>query len=315
MRRAFLAVSAIALLSSLAAVPASAQINIQGSDGETVNIGPNGISVQKRGERSTVHIGPGSITVDGGNSRVNTKTTRVQTRTSKSSSPKKVTTKTTTTKSVSSAGATLDSQVSTIEIAVYGKKTVGAPLVARVEKLEVDNIGSVQSGSVKERIVALAKTLGVKIDGVTSTTTTHVTTSTGTATGANIQINHAGVPGGERANVEVGGNYAHASRDIVIDDSNQTLNYVCNGNKIVLNSSNCTIRLKGVCGALIVNGSENNFECESVKAVSLNGSGNNLRCGNLGALSFTGSNNNVTWRSNNQPVIDDSGSSNNARRM
>lgn len=321
MRKALFAVSVLAFLGvcgyGLAGQPGQAQINIE-SDGNSINLGPGGITIQKKGRGGdSVRLSPGSITIDGGSRS----TTSVRSsRTSPVKGSEKRTTKTVVTKTGGSGKGSvtktttvvtesLEQQVSLIELAVNGKKTAGVPLLARVEKLEIDNLGGRQNGTLKDRVVVLARTIGVNLSAGASSSSTVSATTTTVTTGGDI------MPGGSM-NVSLGadGNMS-VGENIVLASSNENRTYNCNNNFVTVNASNCNIRLKGVCSGLIVNGSNNSFECDSLKDAALNGSSNSLRAGRLGSLRFSGSMNDVVWGGANAPAVNDAGFSNNVRRM
>lgn len=139
---------------ALLPVTASAQISVNGEDGEKVIIGPNGIDILSTGGgRSSVLLGPGGLNI---NSR---RAPAVQ------SAPV-------------NAGLNLQAALAKLETVSYGKTNESAPLIVRIKQLEVDNLGKEGSGSNVARIQAVAQAMGVNLfDGSTVTTTT-VTTAT-----------------------------------------------------------------------------------------------------------------------------------------
>lgn len=308
--RVFGAVAACFLLFSSASL---AQINVQGEDGSSVSIGPGGITINGNGtgSRSNVRLGPGGIQIDSDNgykrSKVNlgpglnvrtnrAKTTKTVTTTTKrvGGSVVKSTTVNTATRNIKPSGPSAQEQVTIIETKIYGQAYSGKPLIARVEKLEIDNLGQKGSGPLTVRINALAKQLGVTITG-TSTTVVN--------SGSSIVEIHS--PGFEPRTVNVGGRQMQMPRitsidpypvlvDMVINDDNQNIVGTCKGNSIVLNGSNCKLRLSGKLALVTINGNNNRIESDQIGIVIANGDYNN-----------------VTWsRTQGAPMITNNGKDN-----
>lgn len=300
--RVFAAVAACVLLCSPACM---AQINVQGEDGSTVSIGPNGISINgtNTGSRANVKLGPGGIQIDsendGNRSRVNLGagsystgggTSRI-TRTTKHVTPTLVKT-TTTTKTVQPSASSAAEQVRLIEIKIYGQSFPNKPLMARIEKLEIDNLGQKGNGPLKTRINILAKELGVPL---TSTSTTVVNSQNSTVEVTTHRPEAATIRVKEtapyHASSTVQGNLLS---DLVVNENNQIIKGHCNGNVIVLNGNNCQLQLSGKLGEITINGNNNHIKSEKIAVVVANGNSNN-----------------VTWsRTQGAPEIQDNGKDN-----
>jgi len=249
-----------------------AQISVQGEDGSTVTIGPGGINVNdpSSGSRSKINMGPGGIQIDSANgrnqSRVNLNSgSGITVKTNKSSAVTSVT---------KNAGGA-EQQVSIIERKIYGKTFSGTPLMARVEKLEVDNLGKKGSGPLKARITILARELGVNLASSSTTVINHnnsstVTTSTGKES-ARVTINE----GAARGSIT-----AKELKDLVINDNHQIIKGHCNGNDIVLNGNHCQLHLSGKLGSITINGNHNIISSERIVEVVANGNSNTVTWSN-----------------------------------
>jgi hypothetical protein len=287
--KVFGAVAACFLLSTTTCL---AQINIQGEDGSTVTIGPGGININGRGpgSKANVKLGPGGIQIDSNDgyrrSKVNlgpgmnVQTNRARTTKTVTTTTKRVggtivksTTVNTAARNIKPSGPSAEEQVTIIETKIYGQSHAGRPLIARVEKLEIDNLGQKGSGPLTVRINALAKQLGVTLTG-TSTTIVNSGNST-------VEINS---PAPEAMTINVREGIApHNSiaigpelSNMVINESNQTIKGHCNGNSIVLNGNNCLLQLSGKLGLVTINGNNNRITSESIGLVVANGNSNNV---------------------------------------
>lgn len=288
--RVFGAVAACFLLFSSQSL---AQISVQGEDGSTVSIGPGGITINGKGtgSRSNVRLGPGGIQIDSDNgykrSKVNlgpglnAQTNRARTSKTVTTTTKRVggsivksTTVNTATRNIKPSAPNAQEQVTVIETKVYGQAFSGKPLMARVEKLEIDNLGQKGSGPLTLRINTLAKQLGVTITG---TSTTVVNSSNATA--------EIYSPGSEAITVNVKERQMPritsvdpypVLADMVINDDNQSIVGTCNGNSIVLNGSNCNLKLTGKLGLVTINGNNNRIKSDQIGIVVANGDFNNV---------------------------------------
>lgn len=300
--RVFAAVAACVLLCAPAGM---AQINVQGEDGSTVSIGPNGISINgtNTGSRANVKLGPGGIQIDsanGGNrSRVNLGagsystgggTSRI-TRTTKRVPPTLVKT-TTTTRTAQPSASSATEQVKLIEMKIYGQAFPAKPLMARIEKLEIDNLGQKGSGPLKTRINILAKELGVTL---TETSTTVVNSQNST-----VEVTTHGPESATVRVKEVAPSHASSTvqgnllSDLVVNENNQIIKGHCNGNVIVLNGNNCQLQLSGKVGEITINGNHNHIKSEKITVVVANGNSNS-----------------VTWaHPQSAPMIQDNGKDN-----
>ncbi len=253
--------SVFALLCVLATADACcAQINVESADGDQVTIGPGGITVNKKGSRETVDINQNGIYVNGTGGR----RAKVQVR-----QPSTVTRKVTTTSQKSGqvvAVRSIEDQVASMEVQVYGAKTQGKPLLVRIEKLEMDSIGKKGAGTLKERVTVLLSAVG----GTQSSAVSHTST---------VQVTEQSHPGSNSISVssENGSVAVHGSTsDIVINDSNLERTIKSNHNNVVINASSCELKFQGVVNHLTVNGSGNRVYCESVAQISLNGADNDV---------------------------------------
>jgi hypothetical protein len=246
--RVFVAVAVgLSLCTSLCASAGLAQISVQGENGSNVTIGPGGITINdpNSGSRAKVKMGPGGIQVNsanGGNRSTVNLGSGINVRTNKNN---RVTT-------VTQNAGSAEQQVSIIEKKIYGKTFAGTPLMARVEKLEVDNLGKKGSGPLKVRISILARELGVNLAGSESA---HVTINEGSS-------------GGSISAKEL--------KDLVINENNQTVNGHCNGNDIVLNGNHCQLHLSGKLGSITINGNHNVVKSERIEEVVTNGNSNTV---------------------------------------
>lgn len=287
----------------LASLPAYSQINVETGD-ETVTIGPGGISVQKRGGGSeTVRITPGGIDINGqrpgGNTSLRLSPSGVRVVPSSTQTKSKVTTVrkaagsgSGTIRTTSATGATLslEEQVSRLEVSVYGAKTVGRPLLARVEKLETDNLGATGTGSVKARILNLAKVLGVSLavqsagttrpSSIVTTTVRqapHAASSQSQAASISVAPGSLSITANGSGAASIAANVQDAQDDLVINYPNQTLSYSCHGGDVTINAYNCRVKLSGEVANLVVNGNNNQVTCDKVASVTVNGTGNHVQ--------------------------------------
>lgn len=278
--KAFGAVAALFLFCTTASF---AQISVQGEDGSTITIGPGGINMNDRssGSKSHVRMGAGGIQIDsanGGNrSRVNLGPgINVQTNrgvgTQVTTTTKRGGTNTVKTTTVSQTAGGAGQQVSLIEMKIYGKTFPAMPLMARVEKLEVDNLGKKGAGPLKTRISILAKELGVNLASNTTTTSTTIVNP-----GNTIHIN-SGRPEGASVSVNDGASrgsiVANELNDLVINENNQIIKGHCNGNDIVINGNHCQLHLSGKLGSVTINGNHNIVKSERIEEVVTNGNFN-----------------------------------------
>ncbi len=305
--RSNLAVPLVALAFAASTQIAGAQLNVQTEDGDRVTIGPGGISVQKSGAGgSNVNITPfGGVSVqqkqtgksvDVSTSGINVRN-RAKIRTN-STNRTSVTSKAKSQKTTVTTEISLEQQVTSIEIQVYGKKS-GGPLLARIEKLEIDNIGKKSTGSLKQRVSALYKAVGMTEPTVASTSTS---TTQINVTGATPSVSVTRTGSNANAEVTIGGPLLNLSSltsggGIVISSSGQTGTVRCNGEHAIINASNCRLRFQGNLSTLTINGSLNQLALDGVTLITNNGS-----------------NNNVTWSTaSGAPTVVDNGSNNSLR--
>lgn len=291
--KAFGAVAALFLLCTSACF---AQINIQGEDGSTVTIGPGGININGRGtgNRANVKMGPGGIQIDSNDgykrSRVNlgqgmtvqtskagnTKVIRTVTKRGPTTSVKTSTYNTGTRTYVAPviAGPTAEEQVTIIEMKIYGKNSAGKPLMARVEKLEIDNLGQKGNGPLKSRINVLAKELGVNITGASTTiinsgNSAIEITSPNARAMTSVEVRNLAPSVSPLAN-------GPALTDMVVNENNQIIKGHCDGNSIVLNGNNCQLQLSGKVGIVTINGNHNRIKSDKLGIVVANGNNNSV---------------------------------------
>ena len=326
--------------------PALAQFNIKTDDGTDVSIGPYGISVQEKNQK--VNITPGGIqvrkpgeAVDISPAGINVnkpgRTAKIKTHKSGSSSSSSVRASGSSTNSVTvtgSSGLSLEQQISNLEIQVYGHRTEGGTLLARVEKLERDNLGQKSNGTIRDRVNVLARELtasgGSSAISVQNTGRSRQQQSqqysqqynrgynnqsagsiqiTGNNQGApagSVQIRDtdggggiiqfSGTGTGQNSSVGINMNSNGNSQEIVMNSSNYQGTVTCSNNDLVLNASNCKIKVAGPVRGLILNGSDNEISCDSVQHVQANGSLNK-----------------VNWSPSARPSIQDVGSQNSLR--
>jgi hypothetical protein len=312
----------LSMLLSSSACPA--QINVQTEDGNSVTIGPDGINIQSPSKGTNLNISPSGITGVTGKpskaTRLNIKSPSGST-VSRSSSIHAGS-------AVRSSGQThsatwldegsLALQVEKIELSVTGKTEKNLPLVARVEKLEIDNLGAKGSGPLKERIQTLASTLGVTLKTQTQTQTqnqSHSSAAAGSTTGiqisgssvgaspsvTDINISPDSVTLNARSNGSANLTQAQVSvsglgagpNAVVINSNYKEASYSLNGGGIVINANNCRVKLAGHCGKLAVNGNHNQVACENVSSIVV-----------------TGNSNTISWAGGLKPAVVDTGNSN-----
>lgn len=280
------AIGAVAAVFLLCTSASFAQISVQGEDGSTITIGPGGININDHGSggKSNVRMGPGGIQIDSANgsnrSRVNLGPgINVQTNRSAgtriTSTTKRTGTNTVKTTTVTQSGTGAGQQVALIEMKIYGKTFPAIPLMARVEKLEVDNLGKKGNGPLKARINVLAKELGVNL------ATTATTTSTTVVNPAKSTIHvTSGTPESVTVNISEGASrgsiVAKELNDLIVNENNQIIKGHCNGNDIVINGNHCQLHLSGILGSIIVNGNHNIVNSERIQEVVTNGNSNTI---------------------------------------
>lgn len=304
--------AAVAFSFLLCATASFAQINIQGEDGSTVTIGPGGININGRGpgSKANVKLGPGGIQIDSNDgykrSKVNlgpalnvqtnrARTTKTVTTTTKRTGGTvvKSTTVNTATRNIKPSSPSAAEQITIIETKIYGQSYSGKPLIARVEKLEIDNLGQKGSGPLTVRISTLAKQLGVTVSGA-STTIVNSGTSTVEIHSPGSQAMTVNVKERQMPRITSVDPYPVLEDMMVINEDNQNIVGTCKGNSIVLNGNNCNLKLSGKLGLVTINGNNNRIKSDQIGIVVANGSFNN-----------------VTWsRTQGAPVITNNGKDN-----
>jgi hypothetical protein len=260
----------------LLALPAAAQFTVNGSDGQTVTIGPGGIQVHKPGK--DVNVGIGGIQVRSTESDVDVGFRGVKVNKHPSTAVKTVT------KSSSPPGGlSLADKLVIVEKAASGRTNPSKPLLVRIDELDMQIFGTKGTGSSATRIDKLAAALGVSFGTRTSVS------SSSSSSGSNSIVNMTTTTTNHST---AGGAGGYGSSYIVLnsDNANQTVN--CTDSTLVLNSNNCRLKLSGTCKELIVNGNNNHVEGDLVSFVQANGNRNH-----------------VTWRGN-PPVVNNQGNEN-----
>lgn len=239
-------------------------------------IGPSGVNVDssKGSTRSSVHVGSGITVKRGGHSltgSVRSTSKRTSATIVKAGTAGKMSRSSQTSASTPNAS----DQISLIETEVYGEQYAGKPLLARVERLEVDHFGQKSTGSLKARINVLAKELGVSLTGVASsssgshTTTVSVQSSASSTPATAVTIKQSG---SNAQSVAAGPTIG----DMVINDDGQIIRGHCNGNSIVLNGDNCQLVLSGTLDSLIVNGNHSRITVDRIVSLVTNGNANSV---------------------------------------
>lgn len=285
-----------------------AQFNIQTDDGN-VTMGADGIHIRKSGK--SVDLGSGGISAYKTKKTVKVNSTGISARNGRNSAvinssgmAVKKGTVSTRTKTSTKTVVSLDQRVSSLEIQAYGKKTVGVPLIGRVEKLEADTLGATGTGTLNVRISKLAAALGT----TEATSRQTMSVNEGVTTTRSTIENSGGVPTvdiskfgnsekiqavGAAAGVGITGG---TGKDIILDTSSYEGTIAGNGGNVVLNASGCDIKITGTVNALVLNGSSNDITCDTVRHVQSNGSANT-----------------VSWSRGVSPSIADHGSANTLR--
>lgn len=234
--------AAAALLVSIAQSPAGfAQLSVQGEDGSVVKIGPGGIDVRSiTGDKATVHVGTSGITVN-----------------KQRNQPKG-------TLGMRRGPTTVDMKtaLSLLEKAAYGKPNDSAPLIVRIERLEVDNIGAKGSGPNIARVQALAKTLGVNI-AVSAASGSQSETIVDSGASARL-------PRASAIASPAGGPL------LSITDNHHEGTLTCNNSAVAIASNHCNLVLKGHCRLLNVTGNHNTIRADYVDNIQALGNHNTI---------------------------------------
>jgi len=281
-----------------------AQFNIQSDEGD-VTMGADGIHIRSAGQ--SVDVGRGGISASKAKKTVKVNSSGISARNGRNSAAihssgvaVKNGTVSTRTKTSTTTVVSLEQRVGSLEIQAYGQKTVGVPLIGRVEKLEADTLGATGTGTLNVRISKLAAALGTTEtsskqtvtvnEGVTGTRST-IESSGGVPMvdiskfGNSVKIQAVGAAG---ARITGG-----TGKDIILDTGGYEGTIVGNGGNVVLNASGCDIKITGTINALVLNGSSNDITCDTVHHVQSNGSANT-----------------VSWSRGVSPSIADVGSAN-----
>lgn len=267
---------AILCTTALLTIPPSAlaQLNIQGDDGSTVQIGPGGINVQSNhGKHANVHVGPGGIRVN------QTPAAGYKKKTTTSITGSGLNTRTTVTTATAST-FNLKNALTKMEMSAYGKANESAPIIQRIQKLEMDNLGHTGTGSNIARVKSLAVAMGVSLGNSGSTTsgsTTNVATNVATTRTVVNTSNAQPAP---------------AFWDVSSDHQNGV--YYCNNSVVSITANHCNLVLTGHCKTLSISGNHNNVRVESASGIDA-----------------IGNHNTVMWVKTPMPQISNAGNYNN----
>lgn len=319
-----------------------AQLHVEGSDGNSVTIGPGGIEIHSPQKGTHLNISPGGISgVTGKNknlliapggvstSSVSKSSHSVSTSSRSASSLYAVTGKPHAAKPAE--GENFKAQVDQIELAVTGTLQQSMPLMARVEKLEVDNLGKKGTGSLKDRIAALAKTLGVNLKPAAQTlapgTGSIESGSVGggsTAFGSGTQVNVAPSygPGGAKVSVAPGFGAA-AGAEVNITPGGVSVQSAGPGRALVTtvqgvgassividsNFKHETYSLSG--GTVVIHSNDCNLKLLGhCQELIVNGNHNTVTAERISSIVVHGNSNTVSWSGNLIPEIIDNGNYN-----
>lgn len=241
--------AATALLVSITQSPAGfAQFSVQGEDGSTVNIGPGGIDVRSsNGNQAAVHVGTSGITVN------------------KRTQPKKNLAAPAGSINMRRGPGTVDMKtaLSMLEQAAYGKTNASAPIIVRIEKLEVDNLGAKGSGPNLSRVQALAKTMGVNISVSAPVRTASETI---VDSGASSRLPRASASIASVAEGPI----------LSITDNHHEGTLTCNNSAVAIASNHCNLVLTGHCRLLNVTGNHNTIRADNVDNIQALGNHNTI---------------------------------------
>lgn len=277
-----IAVATLALV-AFPTSPVLGQISVDSGDGNTVTIGPGGINVRSNnGNKANVYVGPGGISVQSkqpgtGSAEVRTTTgarrstsvKRVTTTSGKGKAAASVTSKTSNASATTGASINLKAALAKLEMAAYGRVDETSPLVVRIEKLEMDNLGKQGSGTHIARVQVLAKSLGVDLNATAAGTATTTVTTRET-----IVDNGAGM------------SVQFAPPALMIADNHHEGTYNLNNSTVAIASNNCTLNLRGTCKQLSITGNHNVVQVERATIIHV-----------------AGNHNTVVWFNTPQPTI------------
>ncbi len=282
-----------------------AQLSVQ-SDQANVTIGPDGIHVETKDTAggASVHIGGSSVSPRVGATRVNAggaahveidslsgARRSVHIKSVQGSSISKRATgkllrststasKASTSHRVGAGAENVADLVGQVELRVYGQSYQSLPLVARIEKLETDNLGRKGSGPLKARILTVASELGIELRPVSMAVGSRASAVAASGTSVSIQSNSAGAPG-QSISISGGGTGGCVSvqdldSSLVMNEDGAHITGRCNGGTVVVNANDCQLDLKGTCGSLTVNGNNNRIRSDRLGSVVTNGDGNRI---------------------------------------
>lgn len=332
-----------------------AQFRVDNSDGSSVTIGPGGINVTSPTRGTNLNVTPGGISgVTGTQGRAtrlnvvpaNVRTTGRVVRPSGQSSS--TTVRTAPAYTAVSGDNSLQVQVEQIELAVTGSPQKNLPLIARVEKLEVDNLGQKGSGPLKVRIETLAKALGVNLKA-----TAQPPAATGSQT--IVRSSRNDVTGGETANIHTTGGgdssvhitdgkdsvnisgtsvtdqYGNVS-DVSITPNGISVNSRGHGpqsrsrvqvestrngdsNFVVIENNNQNLSYTLADGEMVINSNNCDIKLHGhCRSLTVNGNNNHVSAERIAAIVTNGNGNNVTWSASDNPTIVDNGNGNSVHR-
>jgi hypothetical protein len=251
-----LAVSILCATALISIPTAMAQLNIQGEDGSTVQIGPGGINVHSNtGKHSNVQITPGGIKVNSTPPSKVKSTTVTTTRVGSGGTSVRTTTTTAT-------GFNLKSALAKLEMSAYGKANESAPIIQRIQKLEMDNLGHTGTGSNIARVQSLAVAMGVNLSGGGSGgggARTSVTTNTSTT-----------------ETIVNTGNAQPTPPIWAITDDHHSGTFFCNNSIVSISSNHCNLVLTGHCKQLSITGNHNNVQVERASGIDTPGNHNTV---------------------------------------
>jgi len=275
----------------LASLSASAQIDITGADGQTINLGPNGIDIRSGG--SHVRLSPGSINATSSSIRAKTKSSRVKVK------PKVKSTVKATSSSSSSSSSTVvvnsRGTGSTSRVSMQSRNGV-ANITTNVNgrQSQFTTVGpvSVEAGAAGATIngVRVNGNTGITIDGLngggSSIDGIGLNGANGiTNNGANPDLStnfnqnvNANVNSNFNGKVEVVTSQAlNLTGDLAINDNYRNAVFSANNHGIAIYGNHCSIRLQGACREIAIYGNHNTVVAENVGRISLLGNYNATR--------------------------------------
>lgn len=285
-RRSLAIAASTALFVSLSA---SAQINITGADGQTINLGPNGIDI--RSGASHVRLSPGSVNATSSSARAKAKSSRVKARPKVKSTVKAASSPSSSSTVVVSNRGTGDASRVSMQ-SRNGIANITTNVNGRQSQFTAFGPVSVEAGAAGATIngVKVNGNTGITVDGLSgagiSIDAIGLNGANGiTINGANPNLNpnfnqnvNANVNSNFNSKVEVVTSQAlNLTGDLAINDNHRNAVFRANNHGIAIYGNHCSIQLQGPCREVAIYGNHNNVVAENVGRISLFGNYNATR--------------------------------------